>query len=335
MSLSPYRKHSDKWCKLLHIEIQYSDKWNDIWNDKSMDRLDEFEVFLAILETGSLAAAGRKLHRSPPAVTRTLTTLEERMGTRLLERTTRQLAPTEAGRRLAEQARRVLADYDAAVRESVDAPMRGRLRVTAPTVFGRRHIAPIVNSYLDRFPSMQVELILNDRNLDLIDEGIDVAIRIGPLAESGMVARKVGEVKRILVASRKYLKRRGTPSSLEELSQHDIVFSSGVTPTPEWRFKQAGRERLIHLAPRLLVNDVEALLLSLKDGRGIGRMLSYQPAKEIAAGTLIRLLPESEPPALPIHIVFSSRRHMPPKLRTFIDHAIEQLEHLSVIQPDQ
>jgi len=299
-----------------------------------MDRLDEFEVFLAILETGSLAAAARRLQRSPPAVTRTLTALEERVGTRLVERTTRQLAATEAGRRLAEQARRLLADYDAAVREDAEAPIRGRLRITAPTVFGRRHIAPIVNSYLDRYPSMQVELILNDRNLDLIEEGIDVAIRIGQLAENGMVARKVGEVRRILIASRKYLKRRGSPNSLDELSQHDIVFGSGVTPNPEWRFRQNGRERIVHLAPRLLVNDVEALLFALKDGRGIGRMLSYQPAQEIAAGTMIRLLPESEPPPLPVHVVFPSRRHMAPKQRTFIDHAIAQLQQLSVLQTE-
>ncbi len=299
-----------------------------------MDKLDELEIFLAILDTGSLAAAGRKLQRSPPAITRALTALEERLGARLVERTTRQLAPTEAGRRLADQARRLLADYNVAVREESDAPLRGKLRVTAPTVFGRRHIAPIVNSYLDRYASMQVELILNDRNLDLIEEGIDVAIRIGPLAENGMIARKVGEVRRILVASRKYLKRHGTPGSLDELSQHDIVFGSGVTPSPEWRFTQGGRERHVHLAPRLLVNDVEALLLALKDGRGIGRMLSYQPAKEIAAGTLVRLFPESEPPPLPVNVVFPSRRHMAPKLRTFIDFAIEQLQHLPVIQPD-
>lgn len=298
-----------------------------------MDRLDELEIFLATLDTGSLAAAGRKLRRSPPAITRALTALEERLATRLVERTTRQLSPTEAGRQLAEQARRLLTDYDAAVRENVAAPMRGRLRVTAPTVFGRRHIAPIVNSYLDRYASMQVELILNDRNLDLIEEGIDVAIRIGPLAENGMIARKVGEVRRILVASASYLEKRGAPASLDELTQYDIVFGSGVTTSPEWRFRQSGRERQVHLAPRLIVNDVEALLLALKDGRGIGRMLSYQPAEEIAAGALIRLLPETEPPPLPVHLVFSSRRHMAPKLRSFLDHAITQLEQLPVIRP--
>lgn len=297
-----------------------------------MDRLNEFEIFLAILDTGSLAGAGRKLRRSPPAVTRALTTLEERLGTRLVERTTRQLAPTEAGRRLAEQARRIVADYDAAVREDAAAPLRGLLRVTAPTVFGRRHVAPLVNSYLDRYPGMQVELILHDRNIDLIEAGIEVAIRIGPLADAGMVARKVGEVRRILVASPEYLARCGTPRSLDDLTQHEIIFNSGLANTPEWRFRQGGRERLVHLSPRLLVNDVEAVLMALRAGRGIARVLSYQPAEELAAGTLVRLLPQSEPPPLPVHVVVSSKRHMAPKLRAFLDHAVESLERLQVIQ---
>lgn len=298
-----------------------------------MDRLNELEIFLAILDTGSLAAAGRKLRRSPPAVTRALTALEERLGTRLVERTTRQLAATEAGRRLEDQARRLLTDYDAAVREDAAAPLRGLLRITAPTVFGRRHVVPLVNSYLDRYTSMQVELILNDRNLELIEQGLDVAIRIGPLADTGMVARKVGEVRRILVASPDYLALRGTPQSLDDLTQHDIIFGSSLTQFPEWRFYQGGRERLVHLAPRLLVNDVESVLLALKNGRGIARLLSYQPADEIAAGTLVRLLPDTEPPPLPIHLVFSSKRHMAPKLRMFLDHAVSHFESLPVIRP--
>jgi DNA-binding transcriptional LysR family regulator len=298
-----------------------------------MDRLEELEIFVTILDCGSLAAAGRKLRRSPPAITRALTALEERLGTRLVERTTRQLAPTDAGRRLAEQARSLLADYDSAVREDAAAPLRGLLRVTAPTVFGRRHVAPLVNSFLDLYPDMQVELILNDRNLDLIDAGIELAVRIGPLADAAMVARKVGEVRRILVASPDYLARRGTPVALDDLPRHDIIFNSGLANTPEWRFRQGGRERLLHLAPRLLVNDIEAVLTTVKAGRGIGRVLSYQSAEEVATGKLVRLLPETEPAALPVHVVVSSKRHMAPKLRAFLDHAVAALEALPVIRP--
>ena len=298
-----------------------------------MDRLDEFEILLAIIDAGSLAAAGRKLRRSPPVITRALTALEERLGTRLLERTTRQLAPTEAGKRLAEQARRLLADYDTAVREDAAAPLRGLLRVTAPTVFGRRHVVPLVNAYLDLYPSMQVELILNDRNLDLIDEGIDIAIRIGALADTGMIARKVGEVRRILVASPDYLARHGTPGSIDDLAQHEIIFGSSFTKLHEWRFRQGGRERLLHLTPRLSVNDVESVLMAVGAGRGIARLLSYQPAKELAAGTLVRLLAEFEPQAIPVQVVVASKRHMAPKLRVFLDHAVQSLEQLSVIRP--
>ena len=298
-----------------------------------MDRLDELEIFIAILDSGSLAGAGRKLRRSPPAVTRALTALESRLGTRLVERTTRQLAPTEAGRRLAEQARRLLMDYDAAVREDAAAPLRGLLRVTAPAVFGRRHVTPVVNSYLDRYPAMRVELVLNDRNLDLIEEGLDVAVRIGPLPDAGMVARRVGEVRRMLVASPDYLARRGNPKTLAELARHDVIFSSGASNAPEWRFRQGGRDRLVRLTPRLTVNEIEAVLLAVKAGRGLARVLSYQVAEDLASGTLLRLLPQTEPAPLPVHVVVSSTRHMAPKLRAFVDHAVAALGRLAVIQP--
>jgi len=298
-----------------------------------MDRLNELEIFIAILDSGSLAGAGRKLRRSPPAVTRALTALESRLGTRLVERTTRQLAPTEAGKRLAEQARRLLMDYDAAVREDAAAPLRGLLRVTAPVVFGRRHVTPVVNSYLDRYSAMQVELVLNDRNLDLIEEGLDVSVRIGPLPDAGMVARRVGEVRRMLVASPDYLARRGSPKSLAELARHDVIFSSGMTNAPEWRFRQGGRDRLVRLTPRLMVNEIEAVLLAVKAGRGLACVLSYQVAEDLASGALLRLLPETEPAPLPVHVVVSSARHMAPKLRAFVDHAVAALGRLAVIQP--
>jgi DNA-binding transcriptional LysR family regulator len=297
-----------------------------------MDRLEELEIFIAILDAGSLAGAARRLRRSPPAVTRSLVALEERIGTRLVERTTRRLAPTEAGKRLAEQARRLLADYTAAVREDAAAPLRGLLRVTAPVVFGRRHVAPVVNSYLDRYPEMQVELMLNNRNLDLIDEGLDVAVRIGRLPDAGLVARRVGEVRRVLVASNAYLARRGTPQTLAELAQHDIIFTSGLGALPEWRFQHDGQDRVVQLTPRLMVNEVDAVLLAAKAGRGIARMLSYQVADDLAQGDLVRLLPESEAAPLPVQLVVSSARHMAPKLRAFLDHAAVLLEGLAVIR---
>ncbi len=297
-----------------------------------MDRLDELEVFIAILDSGSLAGAARLLRRSPPAVTRTLAALEDRIGTRLVERTTRRLTPTEAGRRLAQQGRRLLADYQAAVREDAEAPLRGTLRITAPVVFGRRHVAPVVNSYLDRYPDMRVELVLNDRNLDLIEEGLDVALRIGPLPDASLVARRVGEVRRLLVASPAYLARRGAPRSLSDLAQHDVIFTAIRALAPEWRFRHDGQDRVVQLKPRLSVNEIDAVLLAAKAGRGLARMLSYQVADELAAGTLLRLLPDTEPPPLPVHLVIASARHMAPKLRAFLDHAAERLGELAVLK---
>ena len=297
-----------------------------------MDRLDELEVLLAVLDTGSLVGAARKLRRSAPAITRLLASLEHRVGARLVERSTRRLAVTEAGMRVGLQARQLLAGYEETVREDARAPMRGSLRVTAPMVFGRRHVAPVVNSYLDRYPDMRVELILNDRNIDLIDEGIDVAVRIGKLADTSLVARRVGGVRRVLVASPDYVKRCGKPKSLADLSRHDIVFTSVQASALEWRFPDGGRERTVHLTPRLIVNDIDAALLAAKNGRGLARALSYQVADDIAGGALVRLLPGLEPELLPVQLVIPGTRHMAPKVRAFLDHAVEELGSLRILQ---
>jgi DNA-binding transcriptional LysR family regulator len=294
--------------------------------------LDELEVLLAVLDTGSLVGAARKLRRSAPAVTRLLASLEQRVGARLIERSTRRLAVTEAGMRVGLQARQLLAGYEETVREDARAPMRGSLRITAPMVFGRRHVAPVVNAYLDRYPDMRVELIFNDRNVDLIDEGIDVAVRIGKLADTSLVARRVGTVRRVLVASPDYVERRGKPKSLTDLAQHDIVFTSVQASALEWRFLDGGRERTVHLMPRLIVNDIDAALSAAKAGRGLARALSYQVADDIADGALVRLLPRLEPELLPVQLVVPGTRHMAPKVRAFLDHAAEALGALHILQ---
>ncbi|MDM5179671.1 LysR family transcriptional regulator [Massilia sp. DJPM01] len=297
-----------------------------------MDRFDELQIFVAILDAGSLSGAARRLRRSAPAVTRALAALEERVGTRLVERTTRRLAATEAGLRLAEMARRVLADYDDAVREDDNAPLRGRLRITVPNVFGRRHVAPAMIDFLDLHPALQVELVFNDRNLDMIEHGLDLAVRIGPLPATGMMARQVGQVRRMLVASPAYLARRGTPSSPRELDAHDIIFSEQRMGT-EWRFLDAGRECAVRLAPRLIVNEIDTMLLAVLAGRGIGRPLSYQVAEQLAAGTLVRLLPACEPAPLPVQLLVPSARHMAPRLRACIEFLVPRLTALPVLQP--
>jgi len=189
-----------------------------------LDRLDELAIFVAIVEAGSLIGASRRLRRSPPVVTRALRALEDRIAVRLVERTTRRLAPTEAGNALAQRARALLADYDAALDGVAQAPVRGVLRITAPVQFGRRHVAPVVSVFLNEYPDVQVELTLNDRNLDLIEERLDVAVRIGALADSALVARQVGSVRRVVVASPEYLARRGEPRTPSDLATHETIF---------------------------------------------------------------------------------------------------------------
>lgn len=296
-----------------------------------MDRLDELTVLVAVVDEKSLIAAARRLRRSPPAVTRALSALEDRVGARLVERTTRRLSPTEAGRKLADESRALLNAYDHAVAEISPAPIRGLIRITAPVQFGRRHVAPVVTAFLKRFPETQVELVLHDRHLDLIEEALDIAIRIGPLSDSSLLVRRIGEVRRVLVASPGYLARRGTPTKPADLTDHDTIFSTSVSPAVEWRFGSQERT-VVRLSPRLLVNDVDAQLAAARSGQGIVRPLSYQVFDDLGAGRLIRLLQPFEPPPLPVHLVHLSRTHVQPKIRAFLDLAAEQLSGLRVIQ---
>jgi len=297
-----------------------------------MDRLDELAIFVAIIEAGSLVSASRRLRRSPPAITRALSALEDRIGLRLVDRTTRRLAPTEAGSTLAERARALLADYEMVMVGASQAPIRGVLRITAPVQFGRRHVAPIVSAFLNAYPDVRVELSLNDRNVDLIEEGLDLAVRIGSLADSSLVARQVGSVRRVVVASPAYLARRGVPRAPSDLATHDTIFGMARSPAREWRFGPSKRGPLVRLSPRLLVDDVEAQLQAAQAGRGIARVLSYQVSDELASGVLVRLLQDFEPEPLPVQLVTLSRSHMAPKVRAFLDSAVRIFRDVDVIQ---
>ena len=294
-----------------------------------MDRLDELATFVRIVEEGSLARAAARLRRSPPAVTRALAALEDRLGVRLIDRTTRRLAPTEAGRAFYDRARRLAADYAAATAGARDAPVRGLLRITAPVQFGRRHIAPIVSRFLDAHGGVEIELLLNDRNVDLIDEGIDVALRIGPLADSGLSARLVGHVHRLWVASPAYLERRGAPRTPADMTRHEAVLGI-ARGAADWRF--AGLRTAPRLMGRLRVDDVETRLRAARDGRGVAQLLSYQVADELAAGKLVRLLKAWEPPPLPVHLVTKGRAHRAPKIDAFVELAAERLKALPVLK---
>lgn len=297
-----------------------------------MDRLDELSLLVAVIDAGGLAAAGRRLRRSPAAMTRALAALEERAGARLIERTTRRLAPTEAGRELAERARRLLADYAQALETTAPDAVRGLLRVTGPTVFGARHLVPVVNAFLAEHPEVRADVTLHDRNLDLIESELHVALRIGALADSSLLARRVGSVRRLTVAAPDYLARRGAPRTPADLVDHDTILTTGVSAAPEWRFEAGGRPRAVRLDPRLRVNDVEAALAAVLAGQGIGRALSYQVADDLAAGRLVRLLPGFEPAPLPVQLLTAGGRFMPPLVRAFMDYATPRLERLTVLR---
>jgi DNA-binding transcriptional LysR family regulator len=298
-----------------------------------MDRLDELAVFTAILDSGSLAGAARRLHRSPPAITRALSGLEARLGARLIERSTRRLAATEAGRHFAAAARRVLASYNEAFRRSADAVPRGLLRITAPVVFGRRHVTPVVAGFLARHREMRAELVLADRYLDLLEEGLDLAVRIGPPVETLPAPHRLGEVSRIVVASPAYLALYGEPRVPADLTRHAVVHIVGRPIPSEWRFRAGRRERVVRLAPRLAVSDIEAALVAVRAGHGIARVLSYQVAEELAAGALVRLLRDYEPAPLPVCLV-AATADPPARVRAFVEHAAPLISALPEVRPE-
>jgi DNA-binding transcriptional LysR family regulator len=298
-----------------------------------MDRIDEFAIFVRIVEEGSLVRAARRLRRSPPAITRALSALEDRIGVRLIDRTTRRLAPTEAGRTLYERARAVVADYEAAAVGARDAPVRGLLRIAAPVQFGRRHVAPLAARFLDRNVDIEIELLLNDRNVDLIDEGIDVAVRIGALADSSLTTRLVGHVRRQWVASPAYLERHGMPKNPGDLARHQALLGTS-RGAMDWSFAGRRRGAPLRLEGRFRTDDIETRLRAVRDGRGIAQFLSYQVADDLAAGRLVRLLRAFETAPLPVQLLTKGRAHRAPKIDAFLEFAAGKLSVLPVMHTD-
>ena len=290
-----------------------------------MDRIESVAIFVEVAERRSFAAAARRLARSAAAVTRAVGELETRLGVRLLNRTTRAVSLTEAGDRFLAGARRVLADFEEIERAAAGegAAPRGELRITAPILFGRLHVLPIVTEFLGRFAEVSVALSLIDRPVDLVEEGLDVAVRIGALAESSAVATRVGAVRRIVVASPGYVTQHGTPLSPGDLGAHAVIAFSGGAD--HWVFRNEQRETSIAIRPRLAVTTAEAALDAVRAGFGIARVLSYQAAGDISRGSLLRLLAPYEGDELPIHLLYPGGRHPPPKLRAFLDFAKPRL----------
>lgn len=292
-----------------------------------MDRLQAMEVFVAVVDSGGFASAARRLDLSAPVVTRAVAELEARLGVRLLTRTTRAVRVTEAGARYAEDCRRILADVgDAeAATSGARTQLKGLIGVTAPVLFGNLHVAPIVTDYLRRYPDVDAQCVFVDRVVNLVDEGLDVAVRIGELPDSALRAVNVGRVRRMLLASPAYVAAHGRPQRPQDLAEHLLIQPTQVAPYPEWRFAEGGRPLVQRIRPRLRTTTNDAARSFALAGLGIVRLLSYQAADALGRGELLPLLEDFEPPTLPVHVVHHEGRHMTQKVRAFVDLAVDGL----------
>jgi DNA-binding transcriptional LysR family regulator len=279
-----------------------------------VDKLRAMETFVRIVERGSLTAAAEALNTSLPSVVRALAALEAKLDVRLLNRTTRRIALTDEGREYYERCRRVLAEVDEAeaVLSARRAAPKGRLRVTAPVMLGRLHVAPVANEFLARHAALQLELVLLDRVVDLLEEGVDVAVRIGRLPDSSLVAVPVGHTRRVLCASPAYLRRAGTPKSPADLARHRFVSFTGLAPAQEGK-------------PVLASNQIDVALDACLAGVGIGEFLCYQVQALLAAGRLKRVPADPQPAPLPIQVVYPHARLLSTNLRTFVDWTVPRL----------
>lgn len=292
-----------------------------------MDRFRELTTFVAVAETGAFNAAARRLRMSPSAVTRFIAALEARLSVQLVTRTTRQVALTEAGTRFYGDAVRILADLagaEASAAGSHEVPI-GTLRVTAPVLFGQRFVAPILRDYLDGHPAVTAHTLFIDRIVNLIDEGLDVALRIGDLPDSSLFATPVGAVRRVTVAAPGYLTRMPDIRTPGDLHGHRIILAAAISEVPVWEYVSDGRRQAVRLEPRLRVNTMTAAIEAAISGWGVTRVLSYQVADEIAAGALVEVLPDWENRRMPIHLLHSEGRRAAAKIRTFIDFAAGRL----------
>ena len=304
-----------------------------------MDRLDAMKVFVTALDEGSLAGAGRKLRRSPAAVSRAIAFLEEHVGTELLHRTTRSIKLSEAGERYAAACRRVLIDLEEAdvMAAGERSAPRGTLTVTATAFAGETILSPIIDAFLDAYPGVSVRLYLLDRFVNLIDEGIDVALRIAHLSDSSLVATRVGEVRRVVAAAPRYLAQNPRITEPADLAKHQIITFADLG-IDSWSFPPVNGStapHMVNFTPRLIVNSIRGAIVSAVSGRGVTRVLSYHIPQEVRDGSLEIVLKDHEPPPLPVHLIAPHGRLTVPKVRAFVDMAIPRLRsHFAAMSRD-
>ncbi len=292
-----------------------------------MDRFQAMTTFVTVVETGGFASAARKLDVSPSVVSRVVTELEEWLGVRLLTRTTRVVRLTEAGSGYFEDCRRILGEIDHAENAAtgMHASPRGVLSITAPTMFGRLHVTPIVLDYLRRYPDADANCWFVDRVVNLVEEGIDIAVRIAPLPDSSLQAISVGHVRRVLCASPAYLAAHGTPAHPDDLAEHTIITSTGSSAPTEWRMREGERDIVVRTQPRLTTTTNDSAIAAALSDFGIARLLSYQIAEYVRDGRLVIVLEEFTATPVPVHLVHREGRHVTQKVRAFLDMAVATL----------
>ena len=299
-----------------------------------MDRLAAMRVFTAVADAGSLSAAGRRLNIPLATVSRQLASLEEQLGMRLLTRTTRQLSLTEPGRQYLESCRRILAELEAAelALAGQHGEPRGEMAITAPALFGRLHVVPIVVQFLEAFPLVTARLLLVDRVVDLIEEGLDVSVRIGALPDSSVMATRVGSVRLVTCTSPAYLAKHGTPAEPQELAGHDCISFGSFTPE-RWIYAGPAKSRRVAVHSRLIVNTADAAIDAARAGLGITKVLSYQAEASLADGSLRLILEDFEPEPIPVSLLHREDRLPQAKVQRFIAFAAPRLRAALKAEP--
>ena len=294
-----------------------------------MDNIRAMTTFVTIVNEGSLTAAGEVLDKSLPTVVRSLAALEDFLGVRLINRTTRRMALTEEGQHYLDRCQKILADIKEAELElsAEHAEPSGSLRVTASQLFGRLHVSPIVTEFLQRYRGVQVSLLFLDRVVNLVEEGLDVAVRIGPLPDSSMIAIPVGEVRRVVCASPELLNNSAMPYQPEDLTDRACVRFSGITIGDSWLFKEGGKARNVQVKPVFNCNQAAASIEACMAGLVYGMFLSYMVAPQLKAGTLKLVLEEFETTPLPVHVVYQHAKYISTRTRVFVDWLTRELRH--------
>ena len=292
-----------------------------------MDRFQEMKVLLAVAEAESFAGGAKLMRMSPPSVTRVIAGLENRLGILLLARSTRSLRLTEAGRRYVDDCKRILLDVEEAEELATGSSVRarGNLTVTAPVMFGEQYLIPLITQYLAEHPEVTINALLVDRLVNMLDEGVDVAIRIGQLPDTGLQAIRVGQVSTVICAAPTFLDHVGRPMHPSDVLGLPIVMSSASTLLTDWQFSVDERTIALHPKARLVVSSNQASINAARMGWGLTRVLSYQVAEPVAKGELEILLEAYQTPALPVHILYQGGKRVSAKVRTFVDYCSARL----------